>query len=242
MIASSDVDEFGSVEVELLKETAADVSIGLEILRARSDNERLALQQSNHESLLRASLEDALKAMAMTIEKRDPYTAGHQHRVADLARALADELHINEDEAHGIYLAGIVHDIGKIQVPAEMLVKPGRLSEIEYSLMKFHAEASYEILKGVNFPWPIAEMARQHHERMDGTGYPQGLQGGDILVGSRILAVADVVEAMSSHRPYRPSLGIEAALNEIEKGSGTLYDPAVVKACLQIFSEGRFKF
>jgi len=192
--------------------------------------------------MLRESLEDALRAIALTIEMRDPYTSGHQRRVADLAKILAQELGLTDDEVHGIYLAAIVHNIGKIQVPAEILVKPGRLNDIEYSLVKSHVTSSYEILKDIKFPWPIADMVHQHHERMDGSGYPLKLKDGEILFGARILAVADVVEAMSSHRPYRPSLGIEVALKEIERGRGTAYDEVVVDACLKLFSEERFKF
>lgn len=243
MILSAQCEnEFGAVQVEYLKETASDTSFGIEMLRTKEDRNRLALLGEHHEKMLRDGLEDALKAISLTIEMRDPYTAGHQRRVADLARELAKELGMSSEETHAIYLAAIVHDIGKINIPAEILVKPGKLNEMEYALVRNHVVASYEILKGIKFPWPIAEMVHQHHERLDGSGYPLGLQDGDILFGGRILAVADVVEAMSSHRPYRPSLGIEIALNEIEKGKGKIYDEAVVDACLKLFREGRFKY
>jgi len=242
VIAAYRIDEFKGDHVGFLEETAADISFGIETLRLRSEKDRLSYLTSNHELMLRDSLEDALKAIALTIEMRDPYTAGHQRRVAELAQSIAIELGISEDETHGIYLAGIVHDIGKIGIPAELLVKPTRLSPMEYELIKFHAQGSYDILKGINFPWPIAEMARQHHERLDGKGYPQGLKGADILFGARILAVSDVVEAMTSHRPYRPGLGIDVALKEIKNGSGTIYDAVVVEACLKIFADGKFKF
>jgi HD-GYP domain-containing protein (c-di-GMP phosphodiesterase class II) len=149
---------------------------------------------------------------------------------------------MSAEEAHGIFLAGIVLDIGKINVPADILLKPGSLSDAQHEMVKNHVVAGYEILKGIKFPWPIAEMVHQHHERLDGSGYPQGLKGGDILIGSRILAVADVVEAMSSHRPHRPSLGIEAALAEITSGKDTKFDSAVVDACVNLFHEGRFSF
>lgn len=235
-------NEFGNVQVEYLKETASDISFGIEMLRTKDERKRLAFLGEHHEILLRNSLEDALAAISKTIEMRDPYTAGHQKRVASLAKMLAQDLGLAEDEAHGIYLASIVHDIGKVNVPAEILVKPGKLNDIEYSLVKTHVESSYQILKDVQFPWPIADMAHQHHERLDGSGYPLGLKGGEISFGGRIIAVADVVEAMSSHRPYRASLGVEVALNEIQRGRGTIYDAAVVDACLSLFHEGRFKF
>jgi HD-GYP domain-containing protein (c-di-GMP phosphodiesterase class II) len=173
---------------------------------------------------------------------RDPYTAGHQQRVARLAVAMASALHLSDDQIEGLYLAGIVHDVGKIDIPAEILSKPGTLHKLQYLLIQAHAEAGYDILKGIDFPWPIAEMVRQHHERLDGSGYPQGLKAEAILPEAKILAVADVVEAMMSHRPYRASLGIETALAEIEDGKGRLYDPAAVEACVALFRENGFTF
>lgn len=235
-------NEFGPAQVGYLKETAADTSFGMELMRTKADRDRLALLSEHHEAMLRKGLEEALMSIAITIEMRDPYTAGHQRRVAELSVALARELGISEDEIHGIYLAAIVHDVGKINVPAEILVRPGKLGEMEYPLVKSHVTKSYEILKGIHFSWPIAEMVYQHHERLDGSGYPRGLKDGQILFGARILAVADVVESMSSHRPYRPALGIEAALAEIKKGKGTLYDETVADACSRLFRDGRFEF
>ena len=149
---------------------------------------------------------------------------------------------MSEHDIQGIYLAGIIHDVGKINVPAEILNKPGKLSKLEFQLIQEHAQAGYDIVKGVDFPWPIAEMVLQHHERLDGSGYPQGLKGDAMLAGAKILAVADVVEAMMSHRPYRPALGIDAALAEIEKGKGTLFDPAAVDACVALFRQSGFHF
>lgn len=233
-------NEFSGIQVEYLKETASDTSFGIEMLRTKGENSRLALLGSHHEVMMRRSLEDALRAIAMTIEMRDPYTAGHQRRVADLAKAIATGLGLSDDETHGIYLAAVVHDIGKINVPAEILVKPGKLNDLEFALVKQHVVSSYEILKNVRFPWPIADTVHQHHERLDGTGYPLGLKDGEILFGARIMAVADVVEAMSSHRPYRAGLGIDVALQEIEKGRSTIYDAAVVDACVKLFREERF--
>ena len=170
-------------------------------------------------------------ALASTIELRDPYTAGHQRRVAELAVAIARELGLSAEEQTGLRIAGLVHDVGKIVVPSEILSKPGRLSPLEMDMVRVHPEAGFNVLQGIDFPWPVAEVVHQHHERLDGSGYPQGLAGDEILLGARILAVADVVEAISSHRPYRAALGIEAALAEVEAGRGKLYDPQVVDAC-----------
>jgi HD-GYP domain-containing protein (c-di-GMP phosphodiesterase class II) len=185
-----------------------------------------------------SNLEETLKAISTMLEKRDPYTAGHQRRVADLAEKIALKLGLPKEQAHGIYLASIVHDIGKIQVPAEVLNKPGKLTDLEFSLIKLHPQTGYDILKAIRSPWPIPEAVLQHHERLDGTGYPQGLKGEQIIIEARIIAVADVVEAMSSHRPYRPGLGLEAALAEISKVRGTQLDSNAVDACLQLFKEG----
>lgn len=187
---------------------------------------------------LEKSIDGAVKSMAIIVETRDPYTAGHQQRVADLSAAIARELGLPEDEIEGIRTAGNVHDIGKIKVPAEILTKPGRLTDIEFSIIKTHPEAGYNILKYIEFPWPVSLMALQHHERLDGSGYPHGRKGNDILYGAKIMAVADVVEAMSTHRPYRPSLGIDAALDEIKKHRGTQFDEKVVDACLKVFERG----
>ena len=186
---------------------------------------------------LQSSLNDTMRAIASIVELRDPYTAGHQVRVADLAVAIARQMALPDNQVHAIDLAGTVHDLGKIKIPSEILSKPGNISDIEFSLIKSHAQAGYDILKTITFPWPIAQMVLQHHERLDGTGYPQGIRGDAILLEARILSVADVVEAMASHRPYRPSLGIEAALDELSENRGSLYDPQVVDACVKLFKK-----
>ncbi len=235
-------DAFTRDEVHLLEELADDLAFGITTLRTRAERDSMADAQLHHAEILRKSLEDSIRAIADTVEMRDPYTAGHQKRVAQLAVAIASDLGLPKDEIHGIQLAAGIHDLGKIRVPAEILSKPGKLTDIEFMLIKAHAQAGYDILKGIQFPWPIANIVLQHHERLDGSGYPQGLKGDEILLGSRILAVADVLEAMASHRPYRPSLGIDVALAEIERGGGTAFDPAVVDACLKLFREGRFAF
>ncbi|MBW1784273.1 MAG: HD domain-containing protein [Deltaproteobacteria bacterium] len=191
---------------------------------------------------LQETMRGTIRAMAITVESRDPYTAGHQQRVAELSRYIAQQLDRPPDWVEGLYLAALIHDIGKISVPAEILSKPGRLSDLEFSLIKAHSESGYNILKPIDFSWPIAEIVFQHHERWNGSGYPRGLAGNDLLLEARILGVADVVEAMASHRPYRPSVGIDAALEEISGNRGILYDPDVVDACLILFKEKAFTF
>lgn len=191
---------------------------------------------------LQRTFDGTVNALASVVERRDPYTAGHQRWVAELAVAIAEEMGLSKEQIEAIHVAGILHDIGKMYVPAEMLSKPGRLTEIEFSVIKTHPQVSYDILKTIEFPWPIAQIALQHHERLDGSGYPSGLSGKDIVLEARILAVADVVEAMSSHRPYRPTLGTDKALFEILQKKGVLYDPEVVDACLKVFTEKGFKF
>ena len=186
------------------------------------------------------TLDAVIQTMALTVEMRDPYTAGHQHRVAGLACAIAAKMGLSPEIIKGIGVIGAIHDIGKICVPAEILSKPGRITEAEFSIIKEHSKTGYDILKGIDFPWPVALSVLQHHERMNGSGYPGHLSGGDIILEARILAVADVVEAMASHRPYRPSLGKEKALAEISLQKGILYDPAVVDACLALFNEKGF--
>jgi PAS domain S-box-containing protein len=190
---------------------------------------------------LRKAVGTTVQVMVSAVESRDPYTSGHQLRSANLARAIATEMGLSPDKIEGIRMAGSIHDIGKLSIPAEILSKPTKLSDIEFSLIKEHSQKGYEMLKDVESPWPLAQIVYQHHERMDGSGYPRNKKGEEILMEARILAVADVVEAMASHRPYRPSLGINAALAEIEKNKGTFYDNTVVDACLRLFREKGFK-
>jgi PAS domain S-box-containing protein/putative nucleotidyltransferase with HDIG domain len=190
---------------------------------------------------LRRAINTTIQVMVSAVEVRDPYTSGHQTRSADLARAIATEMGLSQEKIEGIRMAGSIHDIGKLSIPAEILSKPTKLTEIELSLIKEHAHKGFEMLKKVESPWPLAEIVYQHHERMDGSGYPRNLKGEEICVEARILTVADVVEAMASHRPYRAGLGIDAALEEIEKNSGIFYDSAVADACLRLFREKDFK-
>jgi len=191
---------------------------------------------------LQNAVSTTIQVMVSTVEARDPYTAGHQVRTADLARAIATEMGLSEDTIEGIRVAGSIHDIGKLSVPAEILSKPSKLTEMECALIREHPEKGYNILKNVESPWPLAEIVYQHHERMDGSGYPRNLKGDEIVMEARIMAVADVVEAMSSHRPYRPALGIETALKEIEDNRGVLYDADVVDTCMRLFREIGYQF
>ncbi len=202
---------------------------------------RLLRQLFEANTQLERTLEQSIETLSATTEMRDPYTAGHQRRVARLACAIAEEMGLRCGQVKGIRLAGLVHDIGKISVPAEILSKPSRLSGIEMSLVRTHSQSGHDTLKAVEFPWPIAEIVLRHHERMDGSGYPHGLSREETLLEARIIAVADVTEAMSSHRPYRPALGLEKAMEEIRENRGILYDPEVVGACVKLFQERGYK-
>jgi len=222
-------------ERKLLTEIAADLAFGITAIRT-------ALAKMKYQQEVQTALENTIQVVANTIDERDSYTGGHQRRVANLCTRIATELGLSEDRIHGLHLAATIHDLGKISAPAEILAKPGRLNAIEFSLIKEHSNVGFNILKDVDFPWPIAQIVRQHHERNDGSGYPLGLTADAILLESKILAVADVIEAMASHRPYRVALGIEAALNEITTHRGTVYDAEVVDACVRVFHERGYKF
>jgi PAS domain S-box-containing protein/putative nucleotidyltransferase with HDIG domain len=218
-----------------------EVEGGVHVVTDVTDVEVARRQLLESVSQQRAITDGVISAIAATTEFRDPYTAGHQRRVAELAAAIAQALGFDADHAVGVRVAAMLHDVGKITVPVEVLSKPGRLSDLEFEIIKTHAQAGHSILSSITFPWPVAEVALQHHERLDGSGYPQGLAADAISAEARIVAVADVVEAMSSHRPYRPTLGIDAALEEIRSGGGTRYDGAVVDACLGVIEAG-FEF
>jgi putative nucleotidyltransferase with HDIG domain len=209
------------------------------IASVRDITERKKAEERLQETLesLRKAFGATIQGMVSAVESRDPYTAGHQTRSADLARAIATEMGLPHEKIDGIRVAGSIHDIGKLSIPAEILSKPKKLTDIEFSLIKEHSQKGYEMLKDVESPWPLAQIVYQHHERMDGSGYPRNLKGDEILMEARIMAVADVLESMASHRPYRPALGIEAALEEIEKNKGIFYDKAVASACLRLFRE-----
>ena len=217
----------------------------IENQRHRENLEKMVLERTqtlkNTMNDLQKAMDGIVEAIGLTVEIRDPYTAGHQTRVAKIAYAIAVEMGLSKHKTEGVRIAGLIHDIGKMAVPAEILSKPGKITEHEFGIIKSHPEVGYNILKKIDFPWPIAQIVYQHHERMDGSGYPQGLSGKDILLEARIMAVADVVEAMASHRPYRPALGIDNALEEIEKNKDGVFEPEVVDACLRIFKEEKFK-
>jgi len=236
-IYSTETGGFIPEEIELLEKMADDMAFGIAGQEVREERDESLHKVKEYLGQLQSNLEGTIKAFAYTIELRDPYTAGHQRRVASLATAIARQLKLPEDRITGLYFAATVHDLGKVKIPAELLSNPGLLSDIEYMMIKVHPQAGYDILKGIAFPWPIAEIVHQHHERYDGTGYPRGLAGDQILLEARILAAADVIEAVASHRPYRASLGIDSALDLIEKGRGTHFAPDVADACLALFRE-----
>lgn len=191
---------------------------------------------------LRKSLEGTVNALAAISENRDPYTAGHQQRMSYLACAIAREMGLSDDQIEGIRVAGILHDIGKIAVPIEILIKPGKLTTLEMSIIKTHPQVGYDILKMIEFPWPVAQIVLQHHERINGTGYPQGLSKNNIILEARIISIADIVEAMSYRRPYREAHGLQEALKELIEGKDVYYDPEVVEVCVKLFQEKKFQF
>jgi PAS domain S-box-containing protein/putative nucleotidyltransferase with HDIG domain len=241
-----DVPISRALQLEMRKKDGNTVWTEVKFSFFRDENQRLAgllgvtrdiTERKQEFERMKKALAATVQSIAVIVETKDPYTAGHQRRVAGLARAIAAEMNLPADQVDGIRTAAAIHDIGKISVPAEILSKPTKLTAIEFSLIKTHSQCGYEILKDIEFPWPVARMVLEHHERMDGSGYPHGLRGDHVLMDSRILAVADVVEAMASYRPYRPSLGIDAALNEISMNKGRLYDTDVAEACLRLFHE-----
>jgi PAS domain S-box-containing protein/putative nucleotidyltransferase with HDIG domain len=221
----------------LLVEMATDLSFGLTNFALEEERKRAKEKINDYVKRLESSYMDTL-LLAMNIsEMRDPYTAGHEWRVGLIAKAIATEMGLEEESIKSVEVAGYLHDLGKIVIPSEILSRPGKLTTVEYMLIQGHVEAGYDVLRHIDFPWPIADIMVQHHERLDGSGYPKRLKGDEIIPLSRILAVADVIEAMASHRPYRPSKGIGSALEEIERGSGKLYDADAVAACLRLFRE-----
>jgi putative nucleotidyltransferase with HDIG domain len=230
------------LEAIVRKRTAAltqlNEQLKQEIVERKQAEERL--QQSYNK--LQQNLDETVNAMSLTVEERDPYTAGHQRRTADLAVTLARKMGLSSQVVKGIQTAGLIHDIGKISIPAEILSKPGRLNEVEIQLIRRHPQVAYEILRNIDFPWPVDQIVLQHHEKVNGSGYPMGLSGKEMLVEAKILCVADVVETIASHRPYRPGLGIDKALGEISKNKGVLYDPVVVDACLDLFRKDGYRF
>jgi HD-GYP domain-containing protein (c-di-GMP phosphodiesterase class II) len=237
---SKEKDIFTPEVRALVVEMGDDITYALEMLETERQRTAAEAALLDHQQKLRRGLEATVEAIAATVETRDPYTAGHQRRVADLAKAIGREMGLPEPTLEGLHFGALIHDLGKVQVPAEILSKPTKLTKLEFELIKVHPQAGYDIIKNIEFPWPVAAMVHQHHERLDGSGYPQGLKGDAIALEARILAVADVVEAMASHRPYRAGLGIDAALKEIEAKRGIWFEPAAVDACLRLFREKQF--
>ena len=224
---------------------AADVkqlTLMMEVVWQIVERQRAEAEVQHSLEKLTKALDGTVLAVANTVEMRDPYTAGHQRQVAQLAGAIAQEMGFSPERVEGMRVLGCLHDIGKIAIPAEILSKPGRISPMEFTLIKDHPRVGYEIIKDIDFPFPLAEGILQHHERLNGSGYPQGISGPDIILEARILGVADVVEAMASHRPYRMALGIDQALEEISRNRGILYDPEVVDICIKLFNEKGFSF
>jgi putative nucleotidyltransferase with HDIG domain len=233
---------FGKTEMDLLMRFADDLGYGVQSLRTRAAYETAIVETQQQTRHIAGLLEESVQALGAALEKRDPYTAGHQQRVAALSVAIADELGLDPDRTQGLRLAALVHDLGKIQVPAEILVKPGPLNEFEWKMLQEHPTVGFEILRPVAYPWPVAQTVLQHHERLDGSGYPQGLRGDEISTEARIIGVADIVESVSSHRPYRPALGLERALQEIRRLCPDKLDPAVVAACERVVRRDGFQF
>lgn len=212
----------------------------LEDIKAHYEEEKKRYLHTLKE--LNQIFDQTINALAWAVQMRDPYTSAHQFRVALLACAIARELQLDDDQTKGIHVTAILHDLGKINVPSEILSKPGKLTEVEFSLIKEHPKVGYDILRRIDFPWPVAQTVLQHHERINGSGYPAGLCCKDILLDAKIIAVADVVESMASHRPYRSAVGLSPAMEEIRRNAGVLYDKSVVEACLQVFASKSFRF
>jgi PAS domain S-box-containing protein len=232
---------FDDMRTGLFNELSDDVNYSIHTLRLREQYTQVSTDRANVLIQLKESLEGTIQSIGLMVEARDPYMAGHQNRVSALAVAIGKKIGMDDNRIEGLKLAGIVHDIGKIRLPSEILTKPTKLNYLEYEMIKTHPQIGYDILKDIHFPWPIAQMIYQHHERLDGSGYPNGLKGDEILLEAKILIVADIVEAMASHRPYRASLGIIMAMEEIEKYKGIYYDPVVVDTCVELFENDGYE-
>jgi len=240
-VFASEADAFDKESVLLLSTLADDLSYGIAATRMRERMDKVEGELRQSQERIQRTVEITVKALASTVEMRDPYTAGHQRRVAQLASAIAEEVGLSKERIANVKIAGIIHDIGKIYIPVEILSRPGRLTEYEISIIRAHPQYGHDIMQETEIPFPIADIIVEHHERINGTGYPNGKRGHEILLESKILSVADVVEAMSSHRPYRAALGIDTALEEIERFKGIFYEPAVVDACLSLFRKKSFE-
>jgi len=241
--------KFGNDDVVVLTRFAAlansallNAKLSAEAQQELNERKRIEQDLQRKDDLLQETFMSTVNALASIVEMKDPYTAAHQRWVTRLACAIASEMDLTQDQIEGLYMAGLIHDIGKMNVPTELLIKPGQLSEVEYEAIKVHPQSGYDIVRQIQFPWPVAQIVLQHHERIDGSGYPQGISSTEILPEARILAVADLVEAMASHRPYRAAHGVEIALKEIAKQRGVLFDQEAVDACLKVFKKKGFTF
>ena len=228
------------LEVIVQGRTAELIQLNKKLKKEVEERKTIEEELNRSNERLQRNLEEIVQAMSLTLEERDPYTVGHQRRTTVLAMAIADFMNLSVDEKNGLRMASLIHDMGKISIPGEILSKPGPLNEVEHLLIKRHPQVAYDILKQIDFPWPVGKIVLQHHEKYDGSGYPQNLAGNEILLQARILCVADVVETIGSHRPYRPSMGNEVALKEIRDNRGILYDPDVVDACISIVENEDF--
>jgi len=239
LVVYSDIpNAFGSSELQLFESLAKEVGFGVKSIERQHRLDIQIHEKEKTQERLAGALRSTIEAMSKTMEWRDPYTAGHQKRVALISMALAKKLGLESDAVQALYMAAMVHDIGKVAVPAEILTKPTHLTDLEMKMVQEHAETGYQILKDIPFPWPIADMVHQHHERLDGSGYPKGLSGDEISQGARILAVADTIEAMSTHRPYRPARGLASAMEEVRAEAGSKLDAKVVDAAFELLKEG----
>jgi putative nucleotidyltransferase with HDIG domain len=238
MVYSAQPNTFGPDEITLFESLAHEIGFGLRAIERQHQLDIQIHEKELVQERLAGALRSTIEAMAKTMEWRDPYTAGHQKRVAQISMKIAKKLGMSSDEVQALYMAAMVHDIGKVAVPSEILTKPTHLTELEMKMVQEHAETGYQILKDIPFPWPIAKMVHQHHERLDGTGYPLGLVGDQICQEARILAVADTIEAMATHRPYRPARGLDTALEQIRIEAGTKLDAKVVDAVFALTKEG----
>jgi PAS domain S-box-containing protein/putative nucleotidyltransferase with HDIG domain len=237
LLGKGGVEKWFDINVKLVKleDEPIIVATALDV----SERKKIEKEKEEAISRLKSLLKEMVEAFSLAIEFRDPYTMGHQKRVAELSVAISEELGLDPEKKEGVRVAALLHDLGKaVGVPLEILNKPAKLNDLEFSFVKAHPEIGWRILKGVDFPWPVAEAVYQHHERLNGSGYPRGLKGDQIIIEARIIGVADVVEAMTSHRPYRPALALEEALREIKENKGILYDPQVVDAALKVFEKG----
>lgn len=240
-IFSAESGAFDNEEIILLSALTDNLAYGIEAIHTREKKKQVENELRQSQERVQRTIEATVRALATTIEMRDPYTAGHQRRVASLALDIAEEMGLTKERIDSIKIAGVIHDIGKIYVPIEILTRPGKLSDYELDVIKAHPKYGHDIMSDTEVPKPVADVVMQHHERVNGSGYPDGKKGQDILLESRILSVADVVEAMSSHRPYRSALGVDVALEEVEKFAGVFYDPAVADACLNLFKKKGYK-